>query len=122
MTAGIILFAHGSRDPGWRKPMEAVAERMRLNDPMALVSCAFLELAEPALPAAVARLVDDGARTVSIVPMFLGIGKHVREDLPTLVESLRASHPGTVFELKRAIGEDPRMIELMASIALSRSL
>lgn len=119
MTAGIILFAHGSRDPAWRKPMEAVAERIRLNDPMALVSCAYLELTEPALPAAVARLVDDGARTVSIVPMFLGIGKHVREDLPALVEMLRASHPGTVFELKQAVGEDPRMIEMMASIALS---
>ncbi|NBQ89270.1 MAG: cobalamin biosynthesis protein CbiX, partial [Betaproteobacteria bacterium] len=27
-THGVILFAHGSRDPQWRRPVEAVAQRI----------------------------------------------------------------------------------------------
>ncbi len=119
MAAGIILFAHGSRDPLWRRPMESVAARIRADDPKALVSCAFLELTEPGLPAAAAALVAAGAQSVTIVPMFLGVGKHVREDLPSLVEGLGVAHPGVAFTLRQAVGEDDRMIALMAQIAAS---
>jgi sirohydrochlorin cobaltochelatase len=51
--------------------------------------------------------------------MFLGVGRHAREDLPLLVAALQASHPHIAFHLKPAIGEDAQMIELMARIALS---
>ena len=49
--------------------------------------------------------------------MFLGTGKHAREDLPLLVQDLRAAHPGVRFHVQTAIGEDPRMTALMADIA-----
>jgi sirohydrochlorin ferrochelatase len=29
MTQGLILFAHGARDPRWAAPFEAVAARVR---------------------------------------------------------------------------------------------
>jgi sirohydrochlorin ferrochelatase len=32
-------------------------------------------------------------RELTIVPMFLGVGRHAREDLPELVKQLRAAHP-----------------------------
>ena len=44
MTTAIILFAHGSRDPLWRLPIESVATEIRRRHPAALVSCAYLEL------------------------------------------------------------------------------
>ena len=50
---GIVLFAHGSRDPAWRAPIEAIAARMRAIEPAARVVCAYLELTEPSLPDAV---------------------------------------------------------------------
>ncbi len=113
----IVLFAHGSRDPLWRAPMEAVASRIAQAHPGRPVACAYLELCTPTLPDAVAQLVAQGARQVTVVPMFLGTGKHAREDLPVLVEQLRASHPGVRFSVQTAIGEDPRMTALMAKIA-----
>jgi len=113
----IVLFAHGSRDPLWRAPMEAVAARIGQAHPGRPVACADLELCQPTLPDAVAQLVAQGARHVTVVPMFLGTGKHAREDLPVLVEQLRASHPGVRFGVQAAIGEDPRMTALMAEIA-----
>jgi sirohydrochlorin cobaltochelatase len=115
---GIILFAHGSRDPLWRQPMEAVADKARHLDPLAHVQCAYLELMEPDLPTCAAAMVQAGAQSVTIVPMFLGVGRHAREDLPLLVQELQLKHPNVAFRLQPAIGEDPRLVELMASIAL----
>nr|WP_288851189.1 CbiX/SirB N-terminal domain-containing protein [uncultured Acidovorax sp.] len=117
MTQAIVLFAHGSRDPLWRAPMEAVATRIAARSPDRRAICAYLELCEPALPDAVRQLVADGATAVTVVPMFLGTGKHAREDLPLLVQELRNTHPAVQFHVQAAIGEDPRMTALMAEIA-----
>lgn len=115
--SAILLLAHGSRDPRWRAPVEAVARRVAAIDPSARVACAYLELATPDLATAAAGLVADGARAVRIVPLFLGMGKHVRDDLPRLVDALRAAHPGATFTLRPAIGEAPEVIDLLARIA-----
>lgn len=114
-----ILFAHGSRDPLWRQPMEAVAARARQLDAQTLVRCAYLELTEPDLPGCVAELVAAGARAITVVPMFLGVGRHAREDLPQLMATLQARHPQVSFRLQPAIGEDARVVDLLARIALA---
>ena len=113
----VVLFAHGSRDPLWHKPMEAVAAQFASGSPDVAVRCAYLELSQPDLPSACLDLIGTGVTQVSVVPMFLGVGRHAREDLPVLVQQLRALHPGVVFELKPAVGEDPRLIGLLAQIA-----
>ncbi len=115
----IVLFAHGSRDPLWHKPMEATAERIRRQAPDTAVVCAYLELSQPDLPSAVAKLVQSGILQVTIVPMFLGVGRHAREDLPLLVTGLRGQYPSVQFELKAAVGEDARLLDMLAEIALT---
>ena len=118
MTRAIILFGHGSRDPLWRLPMETVAARRRAMQPGTPVRCAYLELDTPTLPEAAAELVADGATDLTIVPMFLGTGRHAREDLPKLLWQLQAAHPGVAFALQKSVGEDGRVIDLIAKIAL----
>ncbi|MBC5783545.1 CbiX/SirB N-terminal domain-containing protein [Ramlibacter sp. USB13] len=118
MARAVVLFGHGSRDPLWRLPMETVATRLRTMRPDTLVRCAFLELDAPSLPAAVADLVTAGAVQVTVVPMFLGTGRHAREDLPALVEQLRGAHPQVEFVLQKPVGEDGRVLDLIAKIAL----
>jgi sirohydrochlorin cobaltochelatase len=115
----MVLFAHGSRDPDWRQPIEAVAARMRALEPSARVICAYLDLAEPDLPTAVQALLDQGARAIAVWPMFLGAGRHARKDLPRLIDELRARHPGIAFTLQPAIAEHPAVLEAMARTALS---
>jgi sirohydrochlorin cobaltochelatase len=114
---GVILFAHGSRDPLWRLPIDAVAQRMLAQQPGRPVSVAFLELTEPNLPHTVEALMKQGVAYVRIVPMFLGVGRHAREDLPKLVQGLTEAYPQMSFELLPAIGEHPAMTALMADIA-----
>ena len=119
MSAAIILFAHGSRDPLWRRPLERVAERIRTQAPDTRVVCAYLELTEPDLISAASALIADGVKAIRIVPMFLGVGKHAREDLPVLFSELETAHPGVRFTLQPAVGEDERLVNLLSHIALN---
>jgi sirohydrochlorin cobaltochelatase len=115
---GVIVLAHGSRDPLWRRPIEAVARRIAEREPQALTRCAYLELTEPDLPSAARELVRAGATRVRVLPLFFGMGKHAREDLPALMRALRSEHPHVGFELMPTAGEDPQLIDLLAQQAL----
>jgi sirohydrochlorin cobaltochelatase len=115
----VILFGHGSRDPQWREPMDAVARRMRALRPGLTVRCAFLELDTPSLVEAAEDAIAQGATRLTIVPMFLGVGRHAREDLPQLAGAIHAAHPEVQVELRPAVGEEPRLLDLLAELALS---
>lgn len=113
-----ILFGHGSRDPLWRLPIDTVAQRMLALDPQCCVRCAFLELTAPDLASTTAELLALGVNSITIVPMFLGVGRHAREDLPVLVKALQLDHPTVRFHLQPSVGEDARVVELLAQIAM----
>ena len=119
MPHGIILFAHGARDPRWATPFEAVADRVRAARPDALVRLAFLEFMTPDLGTAGAELAAAGCATVEVLPMFLGAGGHVRRDLPLLLDALRTACPAVVFTLHTAIGETASVSDAMAAAALA---
>ena len=114
----VIVFAHGSRDPLWRNPVEAVAATVRARDPQALSCCAYLELCEPGLPDAARQMLQAGATDIRVLPLFFGMGKHAREDLPKLMDDLRRDHPQASFTLLPTAGENPRLTQLLADMAL----
>lgn len=116
---GTIVFAHGSRDPLWREPIEAVASHIQSLAPQLHVRCAYLELTLPDLPTSAAELAALGVTAITVVPLFLGVGRHAREDLPLLLASMQTNHPHIRFTLRPAIGEETQVIELMARIAIS---
>jgi sirohydrochlorin ferrochelatase len=60
---------------------------------------------------------DSKRLRIRIVPMFLGMGKHAREDLPELATSLRAEHSEVEFEIMATVGEDERVTALLAELA-----
>jgi len=119
VTRAIVLFAHGARDLRWAEPFEAVAGRVRAAAPDCCVALAFLELMAPSLDDAVAGLVGAGATRIDVVPLFLGTGGHLRQDLPPLVDALRAAHPAVDFHLHAAIGEHAVVVEAMAAAAVA---
>lgn len=114
----IILFAHGSRDPLWHKPIQAVAQRIVQRAPSTLVRCAYLELTEPDLACVTNELLALGVTSLSVVPMFLGVGRHAREDLPELIQTLKAQHPSIQISCQPAVGEQAKLLDLLADIAL----
>jgi sirohydrochlorin cobaltochelatase len=120
MHQGLILLAHGARDPRWREPFEHLAARVRAKRPDLQVRLAFLGLMEPDLETAGEELVATGCDAVLVVPIFLGQGGHVRDDVPALVESLRTRHSGVVVTQSPAAGEDRGVLDALASFCVER--
>ena len=115
---GLILLAHGARDPSWAAPFEAVAARVRTRAPEAVVRLAFLELMTPSIEDAGAELAALGCLRIDVVPAFLGMGGHVRRDVPAQLELLRQAHPDIAWTLHEALGETPRVISALADAAI----
>ncbi len=119
MTRGLVLLAHGARDPAWATPFEALAVRVRASAPGALARLAYLELMTPGLEEVAEELAQAGCARIDVVPVFLGMGGHVRRDVPAQIEALRARHAGIDWRLHPALGEAPQVIAALAAAALS---
>ena len=114
---GLILFAHGSRDSQWRTPFESMLEQLQRDDHRVSM-LAFLECMEPSLPEAIDSLVAQGMQKITVVPVFLAVGSHVRKDLPLLLEHARKKHPTVEIQASAAIGEQPEIQLAIARFAL----
>ncbi len=118
---GIVLFAHGARDPAWARPFEAIRDRIVARRPDCPVELAFLELMTPGLPEAVHRLAGRGATRITIFPLFMAPGGHIRNDLPRIVSALREMHPGVEIAAEPALGEIPEIVDALAACVLARA-
>jgi sirohydrochlorin cobaltochelatase len=116
---GIVLFAHGSREPQWAQPLERLAQAVSQRSQAAVLP-AYLEHMTPTLDDAIAALVRQGAERIRVVPIFLGMGGHLKKDLPALVSAAREKHAPTSIELEPPIGDEQSVIDAIAA-AISRS-
>jgi sirohydrochlorin cobaltochelatase len=115
---GIILFAHGARDPEWALPFEAMRVRIQDRRPECPVELAFLERMSPTLDEAAARLAAKGVAAVTVFPIFMAQGGHLKHDLPQMIEALRVKYPHIPIALERAVGEVPEIVEAIADWVL----
>jgi sirohydrochlorin cobaltochelatase len=112
LKEGIVLLGHGSRDPEWSQPFEKIAVSVGKRLPAVAVALAYLEHG-PSLEEAVTALAAKGALSIRVVPLFLGTGGHVKEDLPKLVA--QAKRPEIQVILDKPIGEQPEVVEAIAA-------
>ena len=119
MKQGIVLFGHGSRNADWALPFEAIRREIMQQQPDTPVELGFLELMQPTLPDAVAKLAAQGVGKVAVVPVFISAGSHVREDLPRLVEEALSRSPGLDISIADPLGDAPEMLRAMAQYALT---
>ncbi|VCU68152.1 Sirohydrochlorin cobaltochelatase [Pigmentiphaga humi] len=115
---GVVLFAHGSRDPQWARPMEHLAQALRARDPGTPVAAAFLELMSPTLPEAIAGLAGQGMAEIAVLPVFWAAGAHVTRDLARLLDEARAAHPAVRFAALPVLSELPGVLDAIAAAAL----
>ncbi len=119
MKPGLILFAHGSRDPRWAEPFESVRAALSRSEPGLAVRLAYLEFMAPTLDDAADALVAEGCTRLDVLPLFLGTGGHLRRDLPPMVQAVMQRHPSVQARLHPAAGEAPALVAAMAEHALS---
>jgi len=118
---GIVLFAHGARDPQWAQPFAAIRERVRAARPEYPIEIAFLESMQPTLEEAIASVIAEGALAVTVFPLFMAQGGHLKQDLPRILDAIRATHPHIPIALEPPIGEVPEILQAIAGWILARA-
>jgi sirohydrochlorin cobaltochelatase len=118
---GIVLFAHGARDPQWAEPFTAIRERVRAARPEYPIEIAYLELMPPTLEEAIASVIAEGASAVTVFPLFMAQGGHLKQDLPRILEAIRAGHPHIPIALEPPLGDAPEILDAIAAWILHRA-
>jgi len=77
---------------------------------------AYLELMQPSLPDCASALYAEGVRSLRVVPVFLGAGGHMKEDLPKIAAQIRARFADLAITLEPPIGEQPEVIAAIARV------
>lgn len=117
---GLLLFAHGARDPAWARPFEIVTARLRATRPDTPLAMAYLEFMAPDIEEAARQLVAAGCTRVHVMPLFLGTGGHVRRDVPLLLDRLRELHGTAVeWQLHAPLGEQDAVLDAIAQACLT---
>ncbi|MGE5526491.1 MAG: sirohydrochlorin chelatase [Rhodospirillaceae bacterium] len=101
----LILFAHGARDPGWAAPFEKIRDLVRHQRPDVVVELAYLEIMAPRLTEVMDRIATSGVADVTVAPLFMAQGGHLKEDVPRLLAEVQERHPDVQLRLLPAVGE-----------------
>lgn len=120
MNTGLLLIAHGARDPAWATPFQEVARRIAAARPDVQVVLSFLEFMSPGIEEAGRQLVESGCTSMHVVPMFLGASGHVRRDIPPMLERLSLQYGDQVsWQQHAALGEAEAVMQTMADVTLT---
>ncbi|GGM94214.1 sirohydrochlorin chelatase [Streptomyces fuscichromogenes] len=101
----LVLVAHGSRDPRALSTVRALMDRVRARCPGLSVHLGHIELNEPLLPDTLAALGDTEA---VLVPLLLGRGYHVKQDIPEM-----AVAAGARTRLAAPLGPHPLLADTL---------
>ena len=136
---GIVLVDHGSRAKSSNEQLERFAEMFEMmygstiggdynsddNDSYSKerkyeVAPAHMELASPSIADAFRELIETkNCRKIVVAPFFLSPGRHVKEDIPRLVEEAAEEYRGK-YELEYMVAAPIALHPLMTTIIHER--
>ncbi len=113
MSRAIVLIAHGSRREKANQDLVRLTSMVRQRRPETIVEMAYLELVQPDIPSGVQRCLQQGAKSVCLLPYFLSPGAHVTQDLEAFRRKFAEEHPDVTFSVAPPLGVHPKMVDVL---------
>lgn len=107
---GVMICGHGSRDQGAVEEFAAVSRQLRRRLPRYEVDYGYLEFARPIIRDGLDRLRAKGVTEVLAIPAMLFAAGHAKNDIPSVLNTYQAQHPGLTIRYGRELGIDARML------------
>jgi len=114
----LLIVAHGSRRESSNEEVQLLARRIREGGVLEFddVRAAFLEIAAPSIPDALAACAADGAREIVVLPYFLAAGRHVATDIPDQVDPFARVHPHIRISVAPHLGASRLLPQAIAAV------
>lgn len=114
MKTAIVLLSHGSRLPEAQATLQKIKTMVSSNiTEDFIVEGAALQFNQPDLPASIAKVVEQGATKIIVVPLFLYLGLHMQRDIPEILAKEKMLYPGVSINMSEHIGTDPLLLDII---------
>jgi len=110
----VMVCGHGSRDEGAIREFERLAGALKTRLPAHDVETGYLEFARPVIRDGLDALKRRGARRIVAVPGMLFAAAHVKNDLPSEINSFAAANPQIEVRFGRELAIEPKLLRAAA--------
>jgi len=107
---GVMLCGHGSRNQRAVEEFAALTDALRERLPGIPLDYGYLEFANPVIHAGLDNLRGQGVRHVLALPGMLFAAGHAKNDIPSVLKTYEAAHPGLRITYGRELGVDLKML------------
>ena len=108
---GVMVCGHGSRDEEAITEFESVAAGIRERLPDYDVESGFLEFANPVIREGLEKLRARGNELCLAIPGMLFAAGHVKNDVPSVLNTFESQHPEMEIRYARELGIDERLLQ-----------
>jgi sirohydrochlorin ferrochelatase len=116
---GILFVAHGSPVAEANTPILRILQRVSERAGYGRAGIGYLDCNQPDIPTAFDQLIATGLTRLTVLPYFLHLGRHVRNDLPTLFQEARRRHPQVAIQVAHHLDYDPLLAQVAAERIMS---
>jgi sirohydrochlorin ferrochelatase len=113
MEIAVLLMAHGSRIPEANDAVRDIAAMVKDMTGFAIVEVSFREQHLPNIQQGIDVCVARGAERIILMPYFLYMGAHVREDLPEEMAEAKQRYPHVDFVMGSHLGVHRKLAEVV---------
>ena len=110
---GIIIVDHGSKKAEANNMLIELVKKYKGYSNINIVEAAHMELAEPSISTAFKKCVEQGANYIICHPFFLSKGKHVQEDIPSLMKEASSVNNNINYKITDPLGVQDKILELI---------
>ncbi len=113
-ATAVMICGHGSRDDAAVREFNTLAVHLRARLPQYDVESGFLEFARPVIRDGLEKLKARGAARIICLPGMLFAAGHVKNDLPSEVNTFAAENPGIEVLFGRELAIEARLLDAAA--------
>ena len=114
----LLIVAHGSRKKVSNIEIHQLANNISLkSESFDVVEACFLEIAEPSIPKGIESCITQNATEIVIMPYFLAAGRHVIEDIPSIVNEESLKYPNITIKSLPYFGSSPVIVDILRTLA-----
>ena len=111
---GVMVCGHGSRDVEAITEFRTVAAGIEARLPQYPVASGFLEFARPIICDGLDKLYGQGVRHILAIPGMLFAAGHVKNDIPSVLNTYAAQHSDLRIDYGRDLAVDRRLLTVAA--------
>jgi sirohydrochlorin ferrochelatase len=113
-NTGLLFVAHGTPLVEANASIHRVLELVQQTAGYGPALTGYLDCNQPDIPSAFTQLAATGVQRIAVLPYFLHLGRHVRQDLPAHFEQARHQHPGIDIQVAQHLEYDPLLVDVAA--------